>query len=308
MVTLIGTSIAPLDVVAITQKVRPAVVELQAQNAAGAVTRSGSAVMFRSDGYLLTDTGVVAGAVTLTAVLADTRRIAARVLGSDPASGVALVKIDGSGYPVASLGSTAGVQVGQPAIAIGGAPRAIPAVVVGTVRELGRSIDDGDGRQLVGMIETDAAPSPGAWGGALVDDNGVVIGITAAAHGDADAGVLATPIELAYAVASELMAGGPVSYGWLGVDGRDLPTTAAASMGLMGGALIERVTDSGPAAASGLQPGDIITFIDSRPVTSMAAFMVALRTHRPGDRVFLHIRRAGQPRTLMAVLGEYPPD
>jgi S1-C subfamily serine protease len=306
MVTLIGTSIEPLDVVAITQRVRPAVVELQGQNSAGTLTSRGSAVMFRSDGYMLTDAGVVAGAITLTAVLADTRCVPARVLGTDPASGVALVKIAGSGYPVAALGSTAGVQVGQSAIAIGGAPQSIPAVVVGTVRAIGRSIDDGQGRQLVGMIETDATPTYGAWGGALVDENGVVIGITAGLQPSTDPAVLATPIELAYAVASQLMDGGTVAYGWLGIDGRDLPAASAKSLGLVGGALVERVTTAGPADAGGLQPGDIITAIDNRAVTSMASVMLALRTHRPGDRVFLHVRRAGGTRTFTAVLGQLP--
>jgi S1-C subfamily serine protease len=306
MVTLIGTSIEPLDVVAITQRVRPAVVELQGQNSAGTLTSRGSAVMFRSDGYMLTDAGVVAGAVTLTAVMADTRRVPARVLGTDPASGVALVKIAGSGYPVAALGSTAGVQVGQSAIAIGGAPQSIPAVVVGTVRAVGRSIDDGQGRQLVGMIETDATPTYGAWGGALVDDNGVVIGITAGLQPSTDPAVLATPIELAYAVASQLMDGGTVAYGWLGIDGRDLPAASAKSLGLVGGALVERVTAAGPADAGGLQPGDIITTIDNRAVSSMASVMLALRTHRPGDRVFLRVRRAGGTRTFTAVLGQLP--
>jgi S1-C subfamily serine protease len=310
VVTLVGMSTAPIDVMAVAQRVRPAVVELEAQNATGAITGTGSAVMFRSDGYLITDMSVVAGAVGLTAVLADTRRVRARVLGSDPESGVALVKVDGSGYPVADLGSTSGVQVGEPAIAIGGTPSAVAAMAVGTVRALGRSIDDGDGRQLVGMIQTDAVPASGGRGGALVDDNGVVIGITAGPQQGApgDGAVLATPIELAYAVASQLIDGGTVTYGWLGIDGRDLPADAAAAQHLLGGALVERVTSSSPAANCDLEPGDIITAINSRPVTSMASFMVALRTQRPSDRVFLHVRRNGQLRTLTAILAERPSD
>jgi S1-C subfamily serine protease len=300
----------PMDVVAIAQRVRPTIVGLQVQGAkAGPPSAAsvGSGVMFRSDGYVLTDARVVAGATALIAVLADARRITARVLGTDSETGVSVVKLAGSGYEVAALGSTDDVQVGQRAVAIGATPttNGVPDVSVATVQGVGRSVENDAGRQLAGMIETDAHLGAGAWGGALVDANAVVIGITAAPRSP-NMGGLATPIDVAYAVGAQLISAGKVGHVWLGINGQDLDAATAAFIGVPGGALVDGVLEASPAAACGLAAGDVITSVNERAVASMASLMVALRVHSPGERVFVHLRRGPDTLALPAVLAERP--
>jgi S1-C subfamily serine protease len=167
-----------------------------------------------------------------------------------------------------------------------------PAVAVGAVVNVARTVDVGGGRQRVGMIETDAPIAPGAWGGALLAGNGIVVGITGPVASPLGSH-FATPIELAYAVAGQLMAGKPVVHPWIGIQGRDGT----------GGALVDDVTDSSPAALSGLHSGDVITAVNGRPVSSMGALMVLLRMHVPGDAVLLQVRRGTAELVLRAVLG-----
>lgn len=297
------------DLLALAEKLRPAIVGLTGHRD-GAIVRA-SAVMFRSDGFMLTDLHVIAGVTALEAVLADNRRLDARVVGTDAESSLAVLKINGYGYDVAALGSTAGVRIGDPAIVLGspvlsGGP---PTIAVGSVRAMGRSVDTGGGQQVVGMIQTDANVGAGAWGGPVVDLNGVVIGIStarttpnAAGGAGSQSSGYASPIELVSSAAEQLITSGHVIHAWLGIDGRDLDPSQAKALRLSGGVVVEEVDPSSPASACGLLRGDVIIAIDSRAVSSMGVLMMAVRSHHPGDRVLLRVRRGNAERTLTAVL------
>jgi len=285
------------DVMAVTRRVRPAVASLIVTR--GVTRSSGSGVVFRSDGFLLTSASVVTGASQLTAVLADDRRLTAKIVGLDPDSGIALLKLPGYGFEVASLGSTASVKTGQPAVVLGSPVtlNGVPAVSSGRVTGLGQNMDDGN-QVLSDMIETDAHIDPGSWGGPLLDASGAVIGITdAPAGGDLiGADAYATPIELASAVAEQLITTGRVTPVWFGIAGADLD----------GGVVVQDVTASSPAARSGIDPGDVIIAVDDRPVSSMNALTLVMRTHRPGESILLRVRHNGEERTVSAVLEPRP--
>ncbi|HWI03012.1 MAG TPA: trypsin-like peptidase domain-containing protein, partial [Acidimicrobiales bacterium] len=213
--TLVG---ARADVVSVAERVRPAIVQLKVERGRSG---SGSGVLFRSDGHLLTNAHVVDGATSVMVVLSSGRELAARVVGSDAESDTAVVKIDGGPFPVAELGSTADLKVGQEAIAIG-SPLGLtggPSVTVGVVSALHRSVRTRTGHNLIDMVQTDAPIAPGSSGGALLDSNGKVIGITTAVamtDTGAEGFGFATPIDAARNAAEQLIATGKVVTVWLG--------------------------------------------------------------------------------------------
>jgi S1-C subfamily serine protease len=161
------------------------------------------------------------------------------------------------------------------------------------------------------MIQTDAPIAPGSSGGALLDDGGAVIGITTAiAVSDVGAEGLgfAVPIDIARSVADQLIKTGKVTNVWLGVEGNDLDGATANDLDVDGGALIGRVKAGSPAEQAGLTPRDVVVAVDGKPVGSMGALVVALRSHRPGDRVTLHVLRDGKRQEMPVTLAERPPE
>jgi serine protease Do len=297
------------DVVAIADRVRPAIAQLKVERGR---TGSGSAVMFRSDGYLLTNAHVVDGATSVTVILSTGRELPAQVVGSNADTDTAVVKVDGGPYPVADLGSTADVKVGQEAIAIG-SPLGLsggPSVTVGVVSALHRTVRTRLGQSLMDMVQTDAPIAPGSSGGALLDAGGRVIGITTAVA-TTDAGAegfgFAVPIDNARWVADQLIATGKVVMVWLGVEGADLDGTTARELDVDGGALVERVKADSPAERAGLAPRDIIVALDGKAVTSMGMLAVAVRSHRPGDVLTLDVVREKQHHGLKVTVVERPP-
>lgn len=297
------------SVVQIAEQVRPSIVQLEVAGKGG--SGSGSGIVFRSDGYILTNNHVIEGASTVTVVMSDAKEAKAQVIGGDPDTDVAVVKVDRE-LPAATLGTASGLKVGQPAVAIG-SPLGLaggPSVSVGVVSALGRQVEGRAGATaLFDMIQTDAPIAPGSSGGALVDDAGSVIGVTTAiavsAVGAEGLG-FATPIDIARDVAEQLITKGKVTHVWLGVQGEDLDPATAQGMGIDGGARVRQVTGDSPARRAGLEREDVITHIDDRPVTSMGALVVSLRGHKPGDVVQLTIRRDGKARTLAVELTERP--
>ncbi len=306
--TSVARSTSSSDIVAIARETSPAIVRVEVS---GATSASGSGVVFRSDGYVMTNQHVVDGASDVIVVLADGTEASASVVGGDALTDIAVVKIDGDGsYPTAVLGSATGLQVGQTAVAIG-SPLALSggaSVSVGVVSALGRRVQTEDG-VLLDMIQTDAAINPGSSGGALLDGNGNVIGITTAvAVSDVGAEGLgfATPIDVARSVADELIVTGSVRHAWIGISGRDLSSDQADELGVDGGAVVESVTADSPAWAAELAEGDIVLEVDGRPVTSMAALAVTMRSYRPGDEIEIVVARDGQRRTSQLKLAERP--
>lgn len=295
------------DVVAVAERLSPSIVRLDVVRDDG--TATGSGVIFRDDGMLLTSAHVVAGATTISVILTDGRRVDGTLVGLDTVTDVAVVDLEGHGFPVAVLGTAEGLEAGAAAIAIG-SPLGLeggPSVTTGVVSAVGRRVEALDGEPLHGMIQTDAPIAEGSSGGALVDPSGAVIGITSAVAADAGGRFgFATPIDLAHRVADQLIRSGRMVHGWLGVEGSDLAADHARSAGLSGGAVVHGVRDGSPAASAGLAEGDVIVAVDDRSVTSISSLVVQLRAHAPGESVALRYWRDGMVHDTTATLAERP--
>ncbi|HEX7276512.1 MAG TPA: trypsin-like peptidase domain-containing protein, partial [Acidimicrobiales bacterium] len=278
---------------------------------------SGSGFILSPDGYILTNNHVVEGANRVNVVLADKREFEARVIGRDPNTDVAVVKIDGDGpFPTAVLGTANGLRVGEQAIAIG-CPVELaggPSVTVGIISALHRSVPRATGGMLFDLVQTDTRVPAGWPGGALLDSSGSVVGITTSvgAAGTTGTGAegggfgFAVPIDTARAVADQLITTGRVTTVWLGVKGGDLDGVTATALDLTGGVLVGEVMVGSPAAGVGVSPLDTIVGLDGVAVTSMSQLVIALRQHQPGDTVCLDIVRDHQRMSMAVVLTERP--
>ena len=302
-----ATAVEP--VVGIAERVRPSIAQVRAQRPGGDVSASG--VFFRSDGQVLTNAHVVDGATAVNVVLASGRQLPGRVVGSDPVTDAAVVKVDGGPFPVAELGSAVDLKVGQTAVAMG-SPLALaggPSVSVGVISALHRSVRTPGNMSLFDMIQTDASISPGSSGGALLDARGRVIGITTAI-GVTDTGPegvgFATPIDVARSVADELISTGRATHPWIGIEGTDLDGATALDLDLDGGAMVNSVRPGTPADAAGLAARDVIVAVDGQPVLSMGALVATLRTHQPGDVVTVDIVRDHTRTARTLTLAERP--
>ena len=322
-------AITPGDIVDVAGRARAAVAQLRIDGTSAV----GSAIIFRSDGHMLTSASVVGGATSVGVTLDSGRELTGRVVGSDPATDIAVIKIDGDDpFPSAVLGTAADLRVGQQAIAIGCPAELVggPSVTVGVISALHRSVRSASGGVLLDMIQTDARVPTGWPGGALLDASGSVVGITtsvgaatadtgtagSAGTGTGPAGTgssngaggfgFAVPIDLARSVADQIIRDGRVSSVWLGVQGGDLEWVTAAGLGVPGGARVAEVMSGSPAAEAGLVGDDVIIGVGGTPVTSMGQLVVALRHHRPGDVVTLDILRDEQRMAMVVVLVERP--
>ena len=303
---------APADgVVHIAELVSPAIARI---DVAGAGGTTGSGVLFRDDGHLLTNAHVVEGASSVVVVLADGDEHPGRLLGSDALTDVAVVKIDRpEPFPVAVLGSAASLRVGQDTVAIGSPLGLIggSSVTTGVVSALGRRVAAGDGPPLVDMIQTDAAIAPGSSGGALLDRSGAVIGITTAIAVSQDGyqGLgFATPIDIARSVAEDIIATGRAEHVWLGIEGRDLDAASARRSGMAGGAVVVGTVAGSPAELAGLRADDVVVAVGGREIGSMSELVITLREREPGETVGLAVLRGGERMTLDVQLGTRPPE
>lgn len=293
-------------VVSVKAALEPALVRVD-------VTRSGadswgSGVIFRDDGLVLTSADIVEDAELITVSLSNGREYDADLIGRDPLTDLALLDLDGTGFPVAVLGSTAHLEVGQTAVALGSplVDDGIATVSAGVISALG-STATVESTTLHGLIQTDAAVDRGCAGGALVDATGAVIGITSAAAGGTERGVAyATPIEVARWVAAQLVAHAKVARGWLGVEGTNLPDDVADATGLEGGAYVRDVAEGSPAERLGMSSEDVITKVDDEEVHSMAGLVMELRDHEPGDTVRVTYWRDGKMEEDVVTLDERP--
>jgi S1-C subfamily serine protease len=292
-------------VAAISEHVGPAVARLVVTT--GDATSLASAVVFRDDGLLLTSAHEVAGAVAISVRLHDGRRFDGELVGVDLPTDVAVVSIDAQHLTVAALGSSTDLDVGSPTIALGASSAAggDPSVTTGVVSATDRRLDL-EGESLHGMIQTDA-PIEAAWsGGPLLDAAGAVIGITTdLADGGGGFG-FATPIDLVRRTAVELVASGKVARGWLGIEGADLTMAQVEQMGVAAGAMVRKVASDSPAERSGLAPNDVITDIGGTPVASSSGLVVAMRHHRPGEKVAVGYWRDGRHRQTMVTIEQHP--
>ncbi len=291
-------------VIGIAEGVRPAIVNVAMTYAQG--TGSGSGVIYNSDGLIMTNNHVVDGASQIQVELENGKKFDATLLGGDPDTDIAVLRIDETGLRSAVLGTATTLRIGEPAVAIGN-PLGLeggPTVTVGFISALGRTVrTSADEPPLVDMIQTDASIAEGSSGGALLNADGEVIGITTAiAVSQAGAGDIgfATPIDIAQNVADQIVRGGSVQHPFLGIRGTDF------NDGSQRGALIISVEPGTPAAAAGLEPDDVVTAVDGKAVTSMSGLIVALRSNAVGDTVDLTVLSNGGTKNVAVTLAAKP--
>jgi Do/DeqQ family serine protease len=275
-----------------------------------AQTGLGSGVIVAPEGYLLTNHHVVAGADEIEVRLADGRQAAASVVGSDPETDLAVLKIELDALPVVTFGETARLQVGDIVLAIGNPFNVGQTVTAGIVSALGRN--------RLGLstyenfIQTDAAINPGNSGGALVDVQGRLVGINTAIYSRDGSGLgigFAIPADTARQVLEALVRDGVVSRGWLGVEQQDLTPDFIESFKLpvRQGVLITGVLQGGPASAGGLRPGDVVTQVQDRPVTNQTDLLAAVAALQPQSTASVTVQRGQQQLALDIVVGQRPP-
>ena len=272
----------------------------------------GSGVIFRADGYIVTNNHVIEGAKELIVSLADGRTLKGKLIGADSVTDLAVVKVDAKDLPVAAFGDSDQIVVGEPAIAIGN-PMGLEfqgSVTSGVISALNRTLDISDRR--VKLLQTDAAISPGNSGGALVNADGQVIGINSAkvAASGVEGMGFAIPINTVRTVVEEIMDKGYVARPYLGVSVFD-PNTAARygyQLNIDKGVFIFKVTLDGPAGKAGIQRGDIILKIDGAEVNTVSELRAKVGEHAIGDTVNVTIDRNGHERDLSVTLEEVPQD
>ena len=295
--------------VQIAERARPAIAALKIGKGSGA---SGTGVIFRSDGHLLTNAHVVEGSTSLTVVLSSGRELPGRVIGVDANSDTAVVKIDGGPFLVAELGTAGDLKVGQETFAVGSpmGPGGEPTVTVGVVAALHRTVRTRNASSwLVDMVQTDAPVAPASSGGALLDASGRLIGIAtevAVNESGNEGSGFAVPIDMARSSAEQLISTGRVTNVWMGVECSDLDDTTAVELHVDGGTMVERVRVGSPAERAGLAPSDVIVGLDGRPVTSLGMLLAVLRAHHPGDVVDLDVVRDKQRRAMKVTVAERP--
>ncbi len=273
-------------------------------------TSLGSGVIVNSDGYILTNNHVVAGASDVEVFTQNRRKYHAKVIGTDARTDVAVIKIDASGLSTLTFGDASKLKVGDLVFAIGDpfgiGETATMGIVSATGRALGGAIE-----HYEDFIQTDAAINPGNSGGALIDVRGDLIGINTAilSGGGGNEGVgFAIPINLAHDIMDQIVEHGKVVRGYLGVSIQAVDPDMAKAFGLQqgGGALVGDVTPNGPAAKAGLQRGDIVFQLNGTPVTSPDDLSLRVSEMQPGSVAHLQIYRNGKTQDVNVTLGEYP--
>jgi serine protease Do len=276
----------------------------------------GSGVIYRSDGYIITNNHVVAGSRDVEVAFADGSTEQGRVVGTDPTTDIAVVKVNRNNLPAASFASGDPI-VGQMAVAVGSPSGFESTVTSGIVSGTGREgpAQITGGRQdssLVDLIQTDAAISPGNSGGALANRDGQVIGINVAYLPPGETGAenigFAIPSETATSVADQIINNGEAVHPYLGVYLSDLTQETARRFGssVETGALVEKVQPGGPADQAGIRRGDIVIAAGKDEVQSSGDLISALRNYQPGDTVKLTVVRNGQKTQLQVNLAESP--
>jgi S1-C subfamily serine protease len=296
------------SVMAVSNSVSPSIAHVAA--IVNGTEVAGSAIVIRDDGYLVTNGHLVSGLTQVPVVFADGTTVPGQVVGIDPTTDVAVLKVDRDHLQTALLGSATDLTLGQTTIAIASplGPAAGPSVTVALVGAVGKRITGRDGSDLHDLIQIDSPIADDGSGGALCDSSGSLIGMTTAVADDpANNGLaFAVPVDIMRAVADDIISTGKARHPWLGIEGDDLAAADAKTMGLDGGAKVTKVMDGSPASSAGVHADDVITSLDGQAVTSMAAFVVGLRGHHPGDQITVKIvRGAGtDPLTMTITLGE----
>lgn len=271
----------------------------------------GSGVIISASGYILTNNHVVEGADEIEVILNDTRKAKAQVIGTDPDTDLAILKIDLDKLPVIVLGNSDALQVGDPVLAIGNPFGVGQTVTGGIVSALGRN-------QLgintfENFIQTDAAINPGNSGGALVDVNGHLMGINTAIYSRSGGSMgigFAIPVSTAKQVLEGIVKDGQVTRGWIGVEPQELNTELAETFNIKpaalknGGVIITGVLQNGPAAQAGIQPGDVITAVNGKSVSNVSQLLTAVAALKPGTPAPLTVLRQDRQTDIAVTPGK----
>ena len=314
-----GTSVRRPDgsVAAVAAKILPSVVSLEVRR--GSTGDTGTGIVISADGYILTNNHVVADVskgAALSVVLADEQQVPGTVIGRDTVNDLAVVRVDNvRGLRAATLGSSAGLAVGDPVIAVGSPLGLAGTVTTGIISALDRPVAAGDpsinADELIDAIQTDAAINPGNSGGPLLDFSGAVIGVNSAiatlsdgsALGSSQGGNIglgfAIPIDQAKRIASQIIAQGYATHAVIGVH----INGGFSGVGAQIAAGDSAVDPAGPAADAGLRAGDVIVGVDGRTITSAEELIALIRKHAPGERIAVTYQRSGHRHTATVVLG-----
>jgi putative serine protease PepD len=262
----------------------------------------GAGVVYDTKGDILTDEHVVDGASSVTVTLENGHKYRAKVLGTDPSTDVAVIHVDAPSsdlHPIPFADSSS-AQVGDPVVAIG-SPFSLPETVTdGIVSAVGRSINAPNNYTITGAIQTDAAINPGNSGGPLLDGNGHVLGLNdqIQTNSGSNSGVgFAIPSNMVARIANEIIAGKSVKHAYVGV---------FLNSSSSGGAQISSVQAGSPAQHAGLQPGDVVTAIDGKAISSTQQFIETVDTYAPGRTITLTVKRDSGTQTLKLTLGTRP--
>jgi S1-C subfamily serine protease len=313
----------------VAQKVKPAVVQItNEQTEVNLLTQQpftvpagvGSGIIYDNQGHILTNDHVIEGAQKLLVSLPDGRSFQAKLIGADPLTDLAVLQISGSNLPVAAIGDSSQLQVGDWVVAIGNAlalPGG-PTVSAGVVSALGRTVQEpgssstSSGPFLFDVIQTDAPINPGNSGGPLVNLAGQVVGINTLVAGQAEPGVQAQGIGFAISmaaakpVADQLVATGKVIHPSLGIQYVPLNPAIAFQLGIQQteGIVVANVVAGSPADSAGLRTKDVITAVDNIQLKSDSTLAQIISTHKPGDVVTLTVLRGNQQMTIKVTLGQ----
>ena len=270
---------------------------------------SGSGFFISADGYVLTNHHVIDGAERIEVVLHNERRLRAKLIGSDPATDLALLKVSGGRFSYVDLKKAGSPKVGDWVIAIGNPFGLGATATAGIVSAYGRDL----GSAFVDYVQIDAPINRGNSGGPSFDAQGRLVGVNTAILSPSGGNVgigFAIPADTARSVADRLIARQPIERGYMGAAVQDISVDAAAALGLAEakGALVANVTPGGPAAVAGLKPGDAILKIDGRDMDDAEAVTRAVTRKRPGDRLAVEFLRNGQRLRLELTLVARPPE
>jgi S1-C subfamily serine protease len=308
-------------VISVVDKVSPAVVNIDVQRQLQGRQRynqpltqevrgNGSGFVFTKDGYILTNSHVVHGATKIEVTLSDGRSYAAQMIGDDPDTDLAVIRINAPNLMAARLGDSQSLRVGQLAIAIGNPYGFQTTVTSGVISALGRSFRARSGRLIDNMIQTDAALNPGNSGGPLVTSHGEVIGINTAVIMSAQGICFAVPIHTAKMVIPALMKDGKVRRGYIGIGGQNVPIPRRVvlfhELSVESGILVISVEQKSPAQNAGLMEGDVIVGFNNQPIASIDDLHKVLTHEQVGVQSILTILRRNQKIVLNTIPQESP--
>ena len=269
----------------------------------------GSGVVVSPEGYILTNNHVIEAADEIEVALADGRKVPAKVIGSDPETDLAVIRINLKNLPAITLGQLDNAKVGDVVLAIGNPFGVGQTVTMGIISALGRNhlgINT-----FENFIQTDAAINPGNSGGALIDTNGHLLGINTAIYSRSGGSLgigFAIPVTTVKTVMESIIKNGQVVRGWIGVEPQDITPELAQSFGLekTSGTIIAGVLKGGPAEKAGIKPGDVLLSVADKPVSDTVSMLNLVAQLKPGEQVKMSILRKSREATVEVIIGERP--